>query len=90
MAPSIDELEKKSFVSGKLCKIKEDCIHYLRSKRVFSSTIIEGTLIGGEKGILLDDTNFPTLSRELPIIVQAETISKIDFSDVGALNHRFL
>jgi hypothetical protein len=69
-----------------LQKLKEDCICFLKSKLFFLSAINAG----GDKGLLLNNTTFPTLANELERIVHPTRFFFIDCRDLGTLHKRFL
>ena len=70
-----------------LKKLKEDCINYLRSKLFFLPST---NVVGGEKGLLLNNTSFPTLANELERIVHPTRYFWINCRDLGTLHRRFL
>ena len=87
MAPSEDEQESGHTSNVEtLLKIKENCIHYLQSKRFFLSA----TNIGGDKGILLANRSCQTIANELAKVAYPASISWVDCRDLGTLHKRFV
>lgn len=86
MVTSVDESDN-ALNTTNLNKLKEDCIHYLKSKLFFLS--VTNAAVGGDKGMLLNNTSFPTLAKELERIAHPKRYCWIDCRDLGTLHKRF-